>query len=311
MRIVTPALMLLALAMSGTVLALDAPQAPALNADTVVARQGAVTLTIADIDSYTSTLPPGERAMVFAAPERSGQLLEGMLRRKRFLLLARERHLDQTPEVAARLEAARQRILAQAGQEALRQDFEQEAPDMNALAEERYLAHPEAYVEPQRVDVRHILIGTKARSAAEAEALAERLRRELDQDPERFQALVDEYSDDASKESNGGLITNATDTTRLIKSFADAAATLTRVGEITGPVQTRYGYHLLRAEKIQPARQLSLDEVRDDLRKKLLDDWLRDRMDHDRGQHSAQAVVPDKAVLDALRTRYAPQGGDS
>ena len=41
-------------------------------------------------------------------------------------------------------------------------------------------------------------------------------------------------------------------------------------GELRGPIQTQFGYHLIRLNKIHEASQLKLHEVRDEIRARLM-----------------------------------------
>jgi len=58
-------------------------------------------------------------------------------------------------------------------------------------------------------------------------------------------------------------------------ALTKAAFELKNVGDISEPVQSRFGYHLIRLEGRRPARQLSFDEVKErimaDLRKRHID----------------------------------------
>ena len=74
---------------------------------------------------------------------------------------------------------------------------------------------------------------------------------------------------------------------RMVKPFEEAAFSLP-VGEISKPVKTRFGYHLILVEKKEPGRQKSFEEVREKLieeaKKKaesdvITDYWLKIRDD--------------------------------
>ena len=45
-----------------------------------------------------------------------------------------------------------------------------------------------------------------------------------------------------------------------------------KVGEISGLVKTLYGFHIIKLTAFEPPRQLEFDEVREDLRSRLLEE---------------------------------------
>jgi len=50
----------------------------------------------------------------------------------------------------------------------------------------------------------------------------------------------------------------------MIQEFEDAAFAL-KTGETSAPVRTNYGYHVIMVSDRKPAKEFSLDEVRDDV----------------------------------------------
>ena len=54
----------------------------------------------------------------------------------------------------------------------------------------------------------------------------------------------------------------------MVEPFADKAFSM-KAGEISEPVRTRFGWHIIKVEKVNPAKTLSLDEAREDIQKTL------------------------------------------
>jgi peptidyl-prolyl cis-trans isomerase D len=54
----------------------------------------------------------------------------------------------------------------------------------------------------------------------------------------------------------------------MVKPFADKAFSM-EAGDISDPVRTRFGWHIIKVEKINPAKTRSLDEAREDIQKTL------------------------------------------
>ncbi|TVY11709.1 peptidylprolyl isomerase [Paenibacillus cremeus] len=112
--------------------------------------------------------------------------------------------------------------------------------------------------------VRHILIGFtdasgKARSKEDALKLANEVKAKLDNGG-NFADLAKQYSDDPGSKDNGGLYADAA-VSDWVEPFKKAAIEL-ELNKISDPVETTYGYHVMRVE----ARSTrTLNEVKDQL----------------------------------------------
>lgn len=115
------------------------------------------------------------------------------------------------------------------------------------------------YSTPESRDVRHILVKTKA--------LADDLYRQLAAGGD-FTALAKKYSEDPSSKDKGGKLTIARGQT--VAPF-DQTAFLLKVGTVSHPVKTEYGYHLIEPlSEIKPAKQTPLKDVKESIRQQLL-----------------------------------------
>ncbi len=124
-----------------------------------------------------------------------------------------------------------------------------------------------------RVDVSHILISTNERSDQEAKDLADTIYSKLIKDPSQFDQFVVEYSEDPSAPSNKGKFKNVKKGD-MVENFEVTAFALQQ-DEISEPVKTNFGYHIIRLDaKFQP-KQMTFEEVKDQL-------IARERAKHDR-----------------------------
>ncbi len=295
------------------VMALPAPAAASDDtsattpAEAVVVSQNDVSLTLADIDAYAMSIPEDKRAAVFNDPQRIASILHNLLVTKQLAREAQELGLAEKPDVKAALERAKEHTLSDARMKALRTKFQDEIPDMSELARERYASNPDEYVVPARIDVKHILISTKNRSEEDAKKKAASLYTQLLNDPAQFDADVDKYSDDPSKDRNHGLIEDAT-SDKLVGPFRDAASKLTTVGELAGPVKTRFGYHIIKAAKITPAEQRSFAQVKDQIVKKLQQDWVSRQVQGHVDRLGSGKLDANPDLVASLRSRYMTGG---
>lgn len=126
------------------------------------------------------------------------------------------------------------------------------------------------FVEPERREVRHLLLtlppdadeAAEAATRAEIKALRERIAA-----GESFEALAREHSKDpGSAERGGSLGTLSRDT--LDPAFAQVAFSL-QPGELSEPVRTPFGFHLIKVDLIEPEQISAFETVRDQLHEEL------------------------------------------
>jgi|GEM_PF-396894 peptidyl-prolyl cis-trans isomerase C len=140
---------------------------------------------------------------------------------------------------------------------------------LDAQARSIYRANPSQFQLPEQVRVRHILL-TVADDGADSDqvkAEAKKLREQLVQGAD-FATLARQHSKDKANAERGGdlgLFARG----RMVPAFEDAAFALNKPGELSAPVKTDFGWHLIELLERQPARQRSVDEVLPELRAKV------------------------------------------
>lgn len=170
----------------------------------------------------------------------------------------------------------------------------QTLPVDEARVAEYYQTHQEEFRSPEEVKARHILLRPegegeeaweKAKKQAEA-VLAKAKAKGAD-----FAGLAKEYSQDpGSRESGGDL--GWFGRGRMVKEFEDAVFSM-QPGEVTGPVRSQFGYHIILLEEKRAARLRPLDEVRDLIRYKLTES-LADAEASKRATALKEKVVAEK-----------------
>jgi len=139
-------------------------------------------------------------------------------------------------------------------------EAELRSKDWSALAEEEYKANKADYVKAEQVSAAHILISFTDRTEKEADSRANEILARLEAG-EDFGTLAKEYSDDSgSKQKQGEL--GFFPRQRMVKPFEDAVFAMTSPGEISAPVKTGFGYHIIRFNERRPEHQLSFEEAR-------------------------------------------------
>jgi peptidyl-prolyl cis-trans isomerase C len=279
-----------------------APPSDKLPPDTVVASQGSAVVTIADIDAFAQRIDEKQRPGFFDNPKRLDSLITNLLVERQLAAEAEKAGVDKEPGVQAQLKLSREEILSAAHVKDLRASVK--LPDFDQLAREEYLGHKEKYVRPGKLDVEHILISTEKHSDADAKKLADQVRQEAAAHPDQFDALVEKYSEDPSKDQNHGLMTDANNKQRYVPQFSAAASALKIPGEISEPVRTKFGYHILKlvtrtSDAPQKFESVKADIV-EQLRQSYIDKTVSKHTDEIRNQH----MEANAAAIASLRDRY-------
>jgi peptidyl-prolyl cis-trans isomerase C len=128
-----------------------------------------------------------------------------------------------------------------------------------------YDNNPEAFKQPERVKASHILIKVDPQAdpsqKAEAQKKIDLVQAKL-QKGEDFGALAKEYSEGPSGSKGGdlGYFTRG----QMVKPFEDAAFAM-KSGEVSGLVETRFGYHLIKVTDKTPEGTMPYDDVKERL----------------------------------------------
>lgn len=112
---------------------------------------------------------------------------------------------------------------------------------------------------PEQRRASHILV----KKGAEAKAKAERLLAQLREDPARFEQLAKEHSEDPGSAGQGGDL-GFFSREMMVKPFADAAFGL-KPNEVSGLVESEFGYHIIRLDEVKPGAKQPFEKVRDEI----------------------------------------------
>jgi len=205
-------------------------------------------ITEATVRKEAEGLPPYMRP-ILETPDGRAQFLESVITRDLLLREALRRGIDGRPEVADRLAMARKSILL----EALLRDVAAKVPAVsdNALRE-IYDATRDQYRTGERVRVSHMLFRKRERAQ-------EMLRRAREGEP--FEALMKEIG---GREGEVAADLGDIERGNFVKEF-EAAAFSAAPGSVVGPVQTTYGYHVIKVYERKPAGIQTFEEVKPQL----------------------------------------------
>lgn len=143
------------------------------------------------------------------------------------------------------LNQARDQVKAGLQQQKLQTYVERSVTFTPTDAKAYYVAHASQFNVPETRTVSHILVAN--------EALAKTIRAEVT--PANFAALARQYSTDTGSKAQGGAL-GAVQAAQVVAPFAKAAFAL-KVGQISQPVHSQYGWHIIYVTKVTPPHHTS------------------------------------------------------
>ncbi len=138
-----------------------------------------------------------------------------------------------------------------------------------------YESNPEEFKSPQTVQARHILIKVDQNSTPEqVEDARQRIEDvlKLAKAGQDFAELARQHSEGPTKTKGGELGTFRRQD--MVKPFSDKAFSM-QAGQISEPVRTQFGWHIIKVEQVNPATTRSLEEARTEIEGKLKADRSR------------------------------------
>lgn len=143
------------------------------------------------------------------------------------------------------------------------------SPKGKEEAEAYYNKNKASFATPEQVRAQHILIKMNAGDkSSEEQALGKIKSIEKRLEKEDFGQLAQELSEDeGSKEAKGDL--NYFSRGKMVKEFEDTAFQL-KVGEVSPPVKSPFGYHLIKVTDHRPGGERPFAEVASTIAEKLL-----------------------------------------
>lgn len=131
------------------------------------------------------------------------------------------------------------------------------------------------YAQTEQVQASHILV--------EDEATAKEVKEKLDAGGD-FAELAKEYSTDSSSESGGDL--GYFGKGEMVAEFEEAAFSM-EIGEISAPVKSEFGYHIIKVVDKKEAKDAVYEDVKDEIKSTLFDTkaqteystWLSEKME--------------------------------
>lgn len=158
----------------------------------------------------------------------------------------------------------------------LKKLLEPRIPITEEEMKEYFEENKDSFGQEEEVKARHILV--------ESEETALEVKKKLDEG-EDFEELAKEYSTDTSNSQQGGDL-GFFGKGKMVKEFEDAAFSL-EIGEISEPVKTEFGYHIIKVEDRKEAEEADFEKSKDEIKDMIFqerfqeayDTWLQEKLE--------------------------------
>jgi peptidyl-prolyl cis-trans isomerase C len=192
------------------------------------------------------------------SPEARKQVRDVLITREIISQEAAKLGLDKNPEFQAQMDLARQQVLVNAY---LEDQMKKNDPTEEELRAEYEKVKSETFdPNAKEYKARHILVKTEK----EAQAILAQLKKGA-----KFDDLAKKKSTDTGSNKKGGEL-EWTDGNNMVKPFAEAMRALGKGQTSEKPVQTQYGFHIIRVDDVRGVQFPAFEEVKDQVVKQLL-----------------------------------------
>lgn len=208
-------------------------------------------ITQQDLDEILQSLPPQyQQQMQMAGPD---VLVEEAINQELFYLDGEKNSVRENPLYKEELARLEKQLLRGISVNEVLKDIQVSDED----ARKNYDENTQQFVQPEEVEASHILVETEEEARQVIEALKEK----------SFEEVAKEKSTCPSKDQGGNL--GSFSRGRMVAEFEEEAFKM-EVGDVSEPVKTQFGYHIIRLENRTPEKTMEFDEIKDQIKQGLL-----------------------------------------
>lgn len=211
-------------------------------------------ITNAEFELYLQKLPQEQR-MYAAYPQYREKLLDQVVSMYAYAKMGEDLKLEETEAFKIIMENTRLETLAQLAVNETIKDITVEDAEVKAF----YENNPQNFKKEETVNAKHILVKEEEECKKVLEA--------INNGEKTFEDAAKECSTCPSGQQGGDL--GEFGKGQMVKEFEDAAFAA-EVGVIVGPVQTQFGYHLIKVENKSEASVMPFDEVEGKIKQTIL-----------------------------------------
>jgi len=245
--------------------------------------------------------------------EKRKEFLESMVRFELLAQAAIDKGLDKDPDV---IRAAKQVMT----QKLMQVEFEEKTKREDIPEEQMrtyYDEHKSEYNKAAMRRASHILISIPADAnktlVKAAQKKANKIFKEAKaskNNPNSFRKLAKEYSEDKATKTHGGDVgyfARTEDGGSRLKEFSDAVFKMGKINDISGPIRTKLGFHIVRLTGKRDKIERSYEQVRTQIQHRLFKENRTKMFDDFISQLNKKAKIN---INEKLLDSYNPIGND-
>ncbi|MEW6570997.1 MAG: peptidylprolyl isomerase [Nitrospirota bacterium] len=248
-------------------------QTAAEESEEVIAKIKDKKITISNFNKIIGYFDSERQKMIEKNPHLKETILRQLVQSTVIADLAKNQGFDKKPEIIEQLDFFKDNFLAN---EFLKRQVAEKVTIPEEDMKAYYDDNQEEFKTPEMVRVRHILVRVEPSASEEdkkkAKEKAEDILKKI-KEGEDFAELASGLSDDPGSKANGGDL-GFISRGRTVKPFEDAAFAL-KPGEVSGVVETQFGFHIIKVEERKEAGTQSYENAKERIRQKLSQDRSR------------------------------------
>jgi peptidyl-prolyl cis-trans isomerase C len=258
-----------------------------------LAKVGNTAITQADFDREMKSLPEYAQQM-FNTPDGKQRFLDELVKKEILYQEAMKRGLENTPEFNQKVADFKKLTLIS---ELIDKEVISKSKVSDQEIKDYYNKHKEDFTTTSQIRASHILVKTED----EAKKVLDRLNK-----GEKFETLARELSIDKASAKNGGDV-GFFGRGQMVPEFEKAAASM-KVGEISGPVKTQFGYHIIKVTGRKAGPVVDFDRVKEVIAQRLSGDRQKEAFDkYIEGIKKNYNVVINSQALQTSQPQAAPE----
>jgi len=279
MKIVKSSLIIISLALSG------------LNAGDTIATVNGKNITTDDAELFVKASAP-QASFVTLPNEQKAMIVDRLIERNLFIEAAKKDKVDESPLFKENLEKLKDELFVNLW---MKEQMEHTIVS-DSEAKDFYKKNQDKFKNPQTAQAKHILVETE-KDAQDIIAQMSNLKDKVLM--EKFIELAKTKSTGPSG-PNGGDLGSFTKE-QMVKEFSDATFALKDRTITTKPVKTQFGYHVIYLEKLNPAKTIEFDKVKENIIQSLRQKQFNSKLTEIAKELKSKADV--KNLLDTNSTK--------
>jgi len=241
----------------------------------ILAKFGENVITNADFERILNYYDSSQRKGIEANPQLKLVILKQIVTNNLVFKVVEEKGFTKKENIVEQIKLLTEHFVTA---QLLKSEIIKDVSPQEKELKDYYALHLSDFVETQeQVRARHILLRTadnmkekeKKKVLEKAKNIIKLLKEGAD-----FAEMAKIHSDDPGTKAKGGDL-GYFSRGKMIKAFEDVAFSL-KIGEISEPVITKFGVHIIKVEDRKPAKYKDFEKVKDEVRKRYIEEKQRE-----------------------------------